>query len=290
MHSYFQELGKRVHECWLEQNFSPDAFPQIAVSALEARPPAGHVNLEDLMREFLMKDDQPLQSASGFGQPELIVYDDPRFYIQVLFWLDGTTDIHQHGFSGAFHVMEGSSLHSRFEFEDARSITAHMRVGNLKLREAHLLETGSTVPIESGSACIHSLFHLDSPSVTVVIRTHSDPGGGPLFTYLPPHVAVDPLQNDALTLRRKQLLDVVEQTGDAAYGGWVLEMIEALDFERGFFILQNGVVHLRNLGVWDEVLEAFSNKHGALAAVVEPTLDEIIRRDGIAAMRRMIEA
>lgn len=289
MNSFFLALGRLVYERWQEENFSLTAFPKIATTALEEQPPSEHVDLEELIREFLLSDEQPYQSASGFGQPELIVYDSPKFYIQLLFWLDGTTDIHQHEFSGAFHVMSGSSIHSEFSFEDAESITAHFRLGNLKLKKAELLETGSTVPIISGRTGMHSLFHLETPSVTVVVRTHSDPGTGPQFTYLPPHLAVDPIQNDTLTTRRKQLLDVLERTGDPDYPELVLEMIETLDFERGFFILQNCIAHLRDLGAWEMIWELFEQKHGRLAAPVLPTLEEIIRRDGIAALRGSIE-
>ena len=289
MNAFFQELGKRVYERWQEANFSLSAFPEIAREALEEQPPSEHIDLQELIREFLLSDEQPFQSASGFGQPELIVYDTPKFYIQLLFWLDGTTDIHQHEFSGAFHVLAGSSIHSEFTFEEAQSITAHFRIGNLKLKEATLLETGNTVPITSGRSGIHSLFHLETPSVTVVVRTHSDPGTGPQFTYLPPHLAVDPVQSDALTTRRKQLLDVLERTGDPDYTALVLEMIVALDFERGFFILQNCIVHLRALGDWEEVWATFAEKHGELATAVAPTLEEILRRDGITALRGSIE-
>ena len=289
MNSFFSELGRLVYGRWQEENFSLAAFPEIARTALEEQPPSEHVELEKLIREFLLSDEQPYQSASGFGQPELIVYDTPKFYIQLLFWLDGTTDIHQHEFSGAFHVMSGSSIHSEFSFENAESITAHFRIGTLKLKKADLLETGRTVSITSGRMGIHSLFHLETPSVTVVIRTHSDPGTGPQFTYLPPHLAVDPVQSDALTTRRKQLLDVLERTGDLDYPQIVGEMIEAFDFERGFFILQNCIGHLRNLGAWEMIWEIFELKHGALAVPVAPTLEEIIRRDGIAALRGSIE-
>jgi hypothetical protein len=202
--------------------------------------------------------------------------------------LEGTTDIHQHMFSGAFHVMEGSSIHSRFAFDRAQSISAHIRVGDLRMNSTHLLETGSTEPISSGGDFIHSLFHLDTPSLTVVVRTHTDPGTGPQFTYLPPHLAVDPFHQDALTLRRKQLLDVLEQTEDSAYLELVVTMIVQLDFERGFFVLQNCMGHLRRCDQWDEAWSAFEQKHGALAAYVAPTLDEIVRRDGLAAMRSEI--
>ena len=50
-------------------------------------------------------------------------------------------------------------------------------------------------------------------SITVVVRTHHDPGTGPQYNYLPPHIAVDPLHADALTARRKQLLDALETVG-----------------------------------------------------------------------------
>jgi hypothetical protein len=288
MDQFFTELGRTVLARWKEQNFALAPFPEIARVALEERPPARHVDVPLLVRKFLLDDEQPFQTQSGFGQPELVAYDDPRFYIQILFWLEGTTDIHQHEFSGAFHVLEGSSIHSRFEFEKSESISAHLRVGQLRMTGTQLLETGSTVPITSGRGYIHSLFHLDTPSLTVVVRTHTDPGTGPQFTYLPPHLAVDPFHHDALTIRRKQLLDVLERTDDPAFPELVLEMIENLDFERGFFILQNCMAYLRSLERWEETWDAFRRRHGALAKYVAPTLDEIVRRDGLVGLRNSI--
>ena len=213
MDPFFKKLGDSVYDQWKKQNFDLTLFPEIARKALEKSNLAKRVDLTELIHEFLLRDEQPFQTSSGFGQPELIAYDNPKFYIQLLFWLDGTTDIHQHEFSGAFHVMEGSSIHSHYDFVNVRTVTPHFRIGDLKLKNVQILETGSTVPITSGKSCIHSLFHLETPSVTVVLRTHSDPGTGPQFTYLPPHVALDPVHHDALTMRRKQLLDVLERTG-----------------------------------------------------------------------------
>ena len=289
MDSFFKKLGESVYAQWKMQNFDLTLFPEIARKALEKCNPSKHVDLHDVIHEFLLQDDQPFQSSSGFGQPELILYDNPKFYIQALFWLDGTTDIHQHEFSGAFHVMAGSSIHSTYDFDAPKAITAHFRLGNLKLRDVSLLKTGSTVPITSGRACIHSLFHLETPSVTIVIRTHSDPGTGPQFTYLPPHVALDPVQQDTLTTRRKQLLDVLEQTQSPDYTDLVAAMLGELDFERGFFILQNCIGYLRNLETWEQVWGGFVKKHGNLAAPVKVTLEEIIRRDALTAMRSRIE-
>jgi hypothetical protein len=289
MDPFFKQLGDSVYAQWKKENFDLTLFPDLARKALEKSKPSAYVDLQELIHEFLLQDDQPFQTSSGFGQPELILYDNPKFYIQALFWLDGTTDIHQHGFSGAFHVMAGSSIHSTYDFEKVKPVTAHFLVGDLKLRDVALLGTGSTVPIISGHACIHSLFHLETPSVTIVIRTHSDPGTGPQFTYLPPHVALDPIQQDALTTRRKQLLDVLEQTGAPDYADLVLEMLGELDLERGFFILQNCIGHLRNLGQWDRAWSLFARKHGSAVSPIKQTLEEIIRRDALTAMRSTVE-
>lgn len=289
MNPYFETLGRTVLERWKRLNFSLGEFPEIARTAINENPPSGNVDLDNLIQEFLFSDDQPFQSQSGFGQPELIAFNDSRFYIQILFWMEGTTDIHQHEFSGAFHVMQGSSVHSEFDFTEVCLVTPHLRTGHLRVKRIELLETGRTVPITSGRECIHSLFHLDTPSVTVVIRTHNDPGTGPQFNYLPPHIAIDPLQADALTTRRKQLLEVLEATGDPAYQTLVRNMVENLDFERGFHILRHSIAYLQNLDGWDSVFEAFQKRHGELATGVPETLAECLRRETVSQMRHHID-
>jgi len=290
MNAFFQDLGRTVLARWKRVDFSLPEFPIIAQEALEKLPPAEHVDLREFLCEFLRNDEQPMQTDSGFGQPELVVYDHPRFYIQVLFWLDGTTAIHQHEFSGAFHVMAGSSIHAHFNFENLHPINPHFRVGDVRMKTVELLETGRTVPVFSGPEGIHSLFHLETPSVTVVVRTQNDPGTGPQFNYLPPHVAVDPDFSDALTTRRKQLLDVLEMSGDSAYPELVREMLNELDFERGFYILQHCRPHLYSLCLWNEMLDLFASRHGERASGVAASLEEAARRDEIKELRSSITA
>ncbi|QOV89876.1 hypothetical protein [Humisphaera borealis] len=288
MDAFFKQLGGIILERWKCENFSLAKFPDIACLALDERPPAEHVDLGAFMRQFLFDDEQPAQTDSDFGQPELIAFSHPRFYIQVLFWLDGTTAIHQHEFSGAFHVMHGSSIHAQYEFDNAQTVTPYLRVGNVRMKHIELLETGRTVPIVSGSQDIHSLFHLDTPSISVVVRTQHDPGTGPQLNYLPPHIAMDPHSTDMLSLRRRQLLDVLEQTGNESYAGVMMDMIADLDFERGFHMLRHGMGHLQYLDQWDAALAAFQERHGKLATGVAATLSEEARRESIKRMRGTI--
>src|SRR3954470_7821290 len=134
MDAFFETLGRTVLKRWKQENFSLQKFPDIARDALDQTPPSKHVDFPALVREFLLNDEQPPQTDSDFGEPELVAYSHSRFYIQLLFWTAGTTDIHQHEFSGAFHVMHGSSIHAHYEFDNAQPITPYLRVGNLKMK------------------------------------------------------------------------------------------------------------------------------------------------------------
>jgi hypothetical protein len=81
---------------------------------------------------------------------------------------------------------------------------------------------------------------------------------------------------------------MLERTDDPSYPELLVGMLEELDFERGFLVLQNGVGHLRNMGFWEEAWEIFAARHGRLADFVGPSLDEIIRRDALSALRRVV--
>src|SRR5690242_1291134 len=142
MDAFFTELGRTVLGRWKRENFSLEAFPKLACAALQRSAPSKHVDLATLMRDFLLSDEQPFQTDSPFGEPEIVAYSHPRFYIQLLFWLDGTTAIHQHEFSGAFHVLHGSSIHAHYTFENATPVTPYLRVGDVKMESIELLETG----------------------------------------------------------------------------------------------------------------------------------------------------
>src|SRR6266550_2729511 len=138
MDAFFEQLGRTVLERWKRENFSLVKFPGIARAALDERPPAKRIDLPALVREFMLRDEQPPQTDSDFGEPELVAYSHPRFYIQLLFWTDGTTAIHQHEFSGAFHVMHGSSIHAQYEFTQAQPVTPYLRVGNVRMKSIEL--------------------------------------------------------------------------------------------------------------------------------------------------------
>ncbi len=190
---YFAELGERIDARWRRLDYEDSALPPIAEEELLRRPPHEHVSPWDLAQLGRNPQRMPEQGSSGFGQPPLAVWGAERMYIEVLYWLDSTTAIHQHSFSGAFAVLEGSSLHTQYKFKPDRKVSSNLHIGRLTWTSSELLTRGSVHQIHSGPEFVHALFHLDHPSVSVVVRNYHDEGAPSQLGYLPPGIGVEPV-------------------------------------------------------------------------------------------------
>lgn len=189
----FEDLAQEVNRAWKRHNFEDAHLPEIAVAALQARNLSEEVSVADVCQWAIDTDRFPFQPNLNvdFGQPPLTVYSDGRLYIEILFWLDNTTSIHQHAFSGAFYVLAGSSVHSVFHFEESERVNDRLLVGEVLLDKIEHLKQGDLHPIRSGERYIHSLFHLGYPSATVVVRNYTEPPQQPQYAYLMPSLAFD---------------------------------------------------------------------------------------------------
>ncbi len=209
---YFTELGERVEARWRERGYADDALAAIAEEELRRRPPHEHVSPWDLAQLGRNPRRMPEQGSAGFGQPPLAVWGSENMYIEVLYWLEATTAIHQHSFSGAFAVLEGSSLHTQYRFRpDHKLSNDHLHIGKLVWTSSEHLTRGSVHQIKSGPQFIHALFHLDHPSVSVVVRNYHDEAAPPPLGYMAPGVGVEhmlePRLERALELYR-MLVDI----------------------------------------------------------------------------------
>src|SRR5215216_4020345 len=116
----FHELGSLIEQRWRDENYNEEVFPEIAGQALVETTPYREVDPWDIIRWVNTTTQLPKQQdvQGKFGNPPITLYNGPRFHIDVYYWLDGTTSIHQHAFCGAFQVLLGSSIHSRYSFLD----------------------------------------------------------------------------------------------------------------------------------------------------------------------------
>ncbi|MGB7209049.1 MAG: hypothetical protein WBD27_10345 [Pyrinomonadaceae bacterium] len=292
------DLGAEIEDLWRDQNYSEELFPALAADALKRAGLPGKISAWEIIEWVLTQTRLPKQKDvyANFGDPPITVFTGPRFYIDVYFWFDGTTEIHQHAFCGAFQVLHGSSIHSWYEFERDTAINAYTEIGNINLKVCELLNIGDVQEIRPGRQYIHSLFHLDHPSVTIVVRTEKCPQFQPQFSYHKPFLALDPFFEDETTTKKLQCVTALLRADRPDSARLIAQLIEASDFQTTFAILSmlHGSLQSNKLEEmfdvkektkrFDEFLAVARKQHGEKADVFAKVIEhreflkEIVRR------------
>jgi hypothetical protein len=289
---YFRELGLTLGERWRAVDYDDAAFADIATKAFEERPPAEHVTLEDLV-EWVHTTDElvPQRSSEQFGQPPITVFSAPRYYIEALFWVDGTTLIHQHGFSGAFHVLHGSSIEASYAFREERRFGSHMLAGDLTLRGVERLTKGATRPIVAGmQGTVHALFHLDRPSVSIVARTHLDPFAGPQYCYSRAGLGFNPFYKPPALSLQEKTLDVLHTMGHPDFERRARDTIRRADSFTARHLLTHLVDRITPYERYLDFLESVLPAHRDLVPMMRDVAEEHLREANITALRESVRA
>jgi hypothetical protein len=299
---HIQDLGALIEGRWRDRNYNEDLFPEIAAGALAEANLTERVDPWELLRWSQTTNQLPAQQDidGAFGNPPLTLYVGPRFYIDVYYWLDGTTAIHQHSFSGAFQVLLGSSIHANYTFEITEQINQRLLVGAVRLDGVSLLRKGEIRPIVAGPGFIHSLFHLERPSATITVRTFQNPRYLPQYSYLRPYLAIDPFYKDPSMIKKVQGVSLMLSMNHPEADSYVSDIVSGADFHTTFVVLETTYRHLMNSGHdqlfglssgtdrFDRLMAKARQKHGKRADVLAPVLAELQRQESLVKRRGLI--
>lgn len=299
----FQQLGRTIEERWRAENYLEESFPDLAAKALaEVQLARNGVTPWDIIRWSHSESQLPrqLDIEGRFGNPPITLYCGSRFFVDIYFWLDGTTDIHQHSFAGAFQVLVGSSIHSRYEFQQEQAINEHFLLGRIDLKEVELLTEGDIRPIIPGPDHIHSLFHLDRPSCTITVRTFALASRQPQYSYRKPSVATNPFYQDASFVRKLQTLTMLLNLQPPGHDELILELLAISDLQTTYSLLLNAAQMLGSSQIEEffqlstgqnrfaSLMEQARLKHGKQIDYLLPVLIEAQRQDDIVRRRQFI--
>jgi hypothetical protein len=170
----------------------------------------------------------------------------------------------------------------------------------MKLNKVELLERGDVRQILPGKQYLHSLFHLDRPSATIVVRTRQSPVGLPQYNYLKPYFAVDPFFREAAMVKKVQsaglLISMRHPQADELIG----EALSCSDFQTAFSILDLAFASLTNnqlemaFGLstgrerFDALLEIARRRHGEIVDLILPVFEEVRRQQNLIQRRGQI--
>ncbi len=284
MKKILDELEARIERAFRAAQHDEARFSSLACEALERARLHERISPEEILA-WMCSDDklpEPFDPEARFGQPPVTLRSADRFVVDALFWLDGTTSIHDHAFSGAFCLLQGSSIHTRWAFAERAVVSSRMATGDLVRPESELLRRGDVRPIHGGAALVHSLFHLDRPSVSIVLRTREEPAHLPQHRYFSPGVRVAPRPPDRRNLARIRALRVLRERGPETFSANLEQAIRATDLQGAVEI---GLEFCTDPSVEEQVVRLVEAIHGAFAADVRSALREAARQERLAQRR-----
>ena len=299
----FADLGALVEGLWRDKNYDENIFPNIAAKALREADLTARVDPWEIIRWVHTTTQLPHQvdPRGNFGNPPITLFAGPRFYVDVYYWLDSTTAIHQHAFSGAFQVLLGSSVHSDYAFKKKCEINPRLLVGDISLKDVSLLGKGDIRKIHAGSRYIHSLFHLERPSATIVIRSNDAPSAAVQYTYLKPYIAIDPFFDEPWMTRKVQTVSLLLSMQHPEADQMIYDLLDKADFHTTFAVLETAFKLLgrneleelfqvsKSADRFQAMLDRARRRHGALADLLPAVFEEKLRQADIVKRRGMIE-
>jgi len=298
----FAELGALIEHRWCDSNYNESVFPGLAAEALSEANLIERIDPWEIVRWVHSTPNLPEQMdlEARFGNPPITIFVGPRFYIDAYYWLDGTTSIHQHSFSGAFQVLLGGSVHSKYIFKQEQEINPHFLVGRIELTDVGLLERGEIREIIPGRDFIHSLFHLDRPSVTITVRTHKVPAAGPQYSYFKPSIAINPFFENPSLIKKTQTVSLLLGMKHPQVDSFIANLIDSCDFHTAYSVLKKTFDVLchreleelfgvsRSFERFQALVDRARSRHGQMADLLLPVFEEEWRQTEIARRRAEI--
>jgi hypothetical protein len=177
-----------IDRCWRAVDFDYEKFPNVVrdiIGDLDLTPFGAVDQVVQLLDDPEIGE---LQRLSSFSDLYFKLFDNGRFWVEILNWWGSDINIHDHDFAGVQFQLAGHSLNVGYDFvEDG--LLGGLVTGHLVVSGAELWQPGDFSIVEPGRKAPHNVCHIDVPTVSLLIRTHPNPAFGPQWNYFPPGIA-----------------------------------------------------------------------------------------------------
>ena len=284
MIDFLRRLAARIDREWKRTGSKASVFPAVAARVLSDAQPHRQYDLQALAGWTLARRTFPpaCNPFGPFGPPAFTIWSDGRFFANLYAYMTPEVVIHDHDFAGAFINLSGTTIHATYEFADAERVAPEVQVGALAMRGVEVVRPGDVRRIDPGRRFIHRVWHLDQPTVVLVIRT------GPLpaparrqFQYLHTGFATEVVRDDALSVSAPERFQYARKMIEClrtSPGGGVDYLRLLLREERpwdAFWHFMENWRHLRTIGALEELIRHGARHQGAWFAGVADAGSEI---------------
>ncbi|MCB9592696.1 MAG: hypothetical protein H6719_08180 [Sandaracinaceae bacterium] len=262
---WFDRLGAALEVAWSAADRDEEAFPAIAAEVLAKDPAEASFDRDAFVREQLdptRPARRQLAPLGTFGQPSFTVFHGHGFLIDVYFWRNSLSAIHNHPFCGLFTILDGWSVHAVYAHEERERVGPRLSLGAIRQTELEVLERGATRLFSLREhPLVHALIHVPVGAVSMVIRTARTVG---YLRYFPPSLALSLERQDDLGARPIELLETLRHAHDPSFGEHLVRFLDIADLESSFISLTRLWL---DLGAADQaaLIERLRARHGARA-------------------------
>ncbi len=276
---YFKEIGEKLSARCGEGELG-DNFPDLAAKVLAEVPTPAEVGIEFMADWALGRERLPEQVNfhSGFGEPALVVYEEPRFFAEVLFWFPSRTSIHSHGFYGAYQVLSGYSIEAEFLYHRDQEPVPGIQLGELEPTGLRLITPGDIIPILPEEAFIHTVMHMGNPSLTLVIRNK---GGLVQYDYSMNGLGVNAYQDSATHVRQAEVLSAYHEANPEGFETRLLKFLQTGTAHRMARILKEMEHELDERFLNGKLRELAVKRFGPVGQAIIESLTRAVRGNKI---------
>ena len=240
-----QHLVRPLYEHYQAKNFDQEQFADLATRHLDEFSDYNVINSYDILlwlnnTHFSPKQFSESRRGYFFGEPPVTLFYCDHFILDVYFWVNSNTDIHDHSFSGAFKVIKGATIQNTFKFNALKKYNDGMSLGKMQLSNTMLIDTPNVcIKILPGDQFIHSTIHLTKPTITLCLRTLVDTQHRSQHGYYPTGIRLLGLSSHWLI---HDLLKLIKLEGFDLLKGESTQLIRALSPKEKIYC----IVHLLN--------------------------------------------
>lgn len=279
------ELAQSAEARWREVNYSEDAFPDIATKVFEEVGAHRRLTTSRVLQAVLAPWASPRSQIRHPSSGIVTLYTGTRFQILGHLWVDSVGSAHQHGWVGAYQMVDGSSLSAHFEFEEHHRLRSEIRLGQLRTTHLSYLRSGDIVPVHAGHRLIHSLSHVERPSLSISLRSVDRTAS--TLDYARPGICYPMGSMERDIEDRLRCLDVLLQTDEAAWEEALGTLVQEHNIVTTFYALRQASLNRRLIP--ERVLEMARRQHGPLFDYMERSLGSFLLTSKIEGLRRTIQ-
>lgn len=188
MKNIINDITQRIESAWRQKAYAMNAFENITYDVLADYDLSAFYSYDQAFTLVMDPSLSAMQTPSEFSELNLKVFDNGKFFVEILHWFDRDTAIHDHNFSGVLAQLHGKSLNLSYSFREMEQDGDDLVFGELSLATVEILKPGVLRRIPLGRSDAHAVYHLDEPTISLIVRTHGLPEYSPQLNYFIPNL------------------------------------------------------------------------------------------------------